>query len=162
MAEEPETTLFPPYKELMKVAEHWEYGSFHSHEEIAAILGIEYGTRDYYSSVNWVSDEMAFIGKRIQCVYDKGYRVLFPAEYPEAAYTDTKRAGRVLKTGIDKLHHAPTKDMDHGTQKKVENIGVNLARTYVTLVSTATEVKHIAGIERGQKMLGKAASGKVN
>lgn len=150
--------LFPPYKELIKVSKDWEYGSFHTHEEIAGVLGVEYGSKEYYTNMTRVVDEMAYLGKRIRCQRTEGYYVLNPSEYPEAAYDDTKRATRVLKSGLDNVHTSPVQKMDHSTQKRMENIGVHLGRTYVNLVTAATEVKELAGIQRKQKMLAKGAN----
>jgi hypothetical protein len=152
------TTLFPPYRELVRIAQQWEYGSFHTHQEIAGILGIDYGTPDYYQNVSWVLEEMRGLGKRLRCEHTKGYRVLKPGEYPEAAYDDTKRAARVLKNGLDGVHTAPVQKMDQPTQRKMEHIGVHLARTYVSVVNAAAEVKELAGIKRPQKMLSKGAN----
>ena len=157
-----DTILFPIWKELVRVASEWEYGSFHEHLEIALILGVDYGSKEYYASMNIASRELASIGKRVECVYDKGYYVLKPEEYPRAAYEDTKRSATVLKRGINKIHDAPVQKMDHGTQKQIDAITTHMGRTYVHLVSAATEVKELAGIQRKQKMLAKSANGKVN
>jgi hypothetical protein len=157
-----EPILYPLWKELLKAASEWEYGSFHEHREIATIIGIEYGSKDYYSTMTRVGEELATIGKRVKCVYNKGYYVLKPSEYPRAAYEDTKHSANVLKRGINKIHDAPVQKMDHGVRKQIEAITIHMGRTYVNLVSAATEVKEIAGIQRKQKMLAKTANGKVN
>ena len=154
--------LDPPYKELLKVSEGWDSGTFHSGEEFADIMMVEYKSSVYYANVNAAAKELAATGKRIRCVRGKGYYVLLPSEYPDAAYFDTRKAGRALKRGLDNIHSAPVQKMEHATQKKVEAIATHMARTYVTLVTAATEVKEIAGIERKQKMLQKASNGKVN
>jgi len=154
--------LDPPYKELFKVAGEWEYGSFHSHEEIAKIMMLEYGTQDYYANTNAAARDLAAIGKRVRCVHNKGYYVLKPSEYPEAAYHDTRKSGRVLKEGLNNVYSAPLQKMSHQTKQQTEAIATHMARTYVNLVTAATEVKEIAGIERKQKMLSKASHGKVN
>lgn len=155
-----EVILSPEWKELVKVALEWEYGSKHTHKEISAIIGIEYGTREYYHSVNSAADELKSLGKRIRCVYNEGYYVLKPSEYPEAAYLDTKKSANVLKEGLNSVYCAPVSHMDDTTKKRTENIGSFMAKTYVSLVDAASEVKHLAGIKRNQKMLQKAANGK--
>ena len=111
--------------------------------------------------MNSASDALAGVGKRIECVYNKGYYVLKPDEYPRAAYEDTKRSADTLKRGINKIYDAPLQKMEHGTQQKIEAITTHMGRTYVHLVSAATEVKELAGIQRKQKMLAKGANGKV-
>ena len=156
------TTLFPVWKELLKIASQWEYGSFHEHLEIAVILGVDYGSDKYYEYMTTVSDKLAGQGKRIECVYNKGYYVLKPDEYPRAAYEDTKRSASVLKRGLSTIHDAPVQKMEHGTQRQIDAITTHMGRTYVHLVSAATEVKELAGIQRKQKMLAKNANGKVD
>jgi hypothetical protein len=157
-----DTILFPVWKELLKVASEWEYGSFHEHLDIAIILGVDYGTTKYYEYMKVVSEKLAAQGKRIECVYNKGYYVLKPDEYPRAAYDDTKRSANTLKRGLSNIHDAPIQKMEHGTQKKIDAITTHMGRTYVYLVSAATEVKELAGIQRKQKMLAKSANGKVD
>jgi len=152
--------LFPPWKELVKIASEWEYGSFHEHLEIALILGVDYGSKEYYSAMNSASDELVSIGRRIECVYNKGYYMLNPDEYPRAAYEDVKRSANKLKQGINNSHDAPIQKMEHATQKQMEAITTHLGRTYVQLVTAVTEVKELAGIPRKQKMLAKNANRK--
>lgn len=157
-----DTTLLPPWKELFKISSGWEYGSFHEHLEIAIILGVDYGTPKYYEYMTTVADKLSRVGKRIECIHTKGYRVLLPDEYPKAACDDTDRTSRVLKRGLSKIYDAPTHKMEHDTQKRIDAITTHMGRTYVHLVSAATEVKELAGIQRKQKMLAKSANGKVD
>ena len=158
--ESEDTTLFPPWKELLKIASDWEYGSFHEHLDIAIVLGVDYGTPKYYEYMTTVSNKLSRIGKRIECIHEKGYRVLTPEEYPKAACEDVDRTSRVLKRGINQIYDAPVQKMEHGTQKKIEAITTHMGRTYVHLVSAATEVKELAGIQRKQKMLSASATKK--
>jgi len=150
-----DATLYPPWKELLKA--DWEYGVFHEHLELAIILGVDYGTPKYYEHMATVADKLSRIGKRIECIHGKGYRVLMPDEYPKAAYDDTDRTSRVLKRGLTKIHDAPVHKMDHDTIKRIDAITTHMGRTYVNLVSAVNEAKELAGIQRKQKML-KAAS----
>lgn len=158
--DEPKTVLFPVWKELVKAACEWEYGSAHSHEEISQILGIKYGTKEYYDSVSAAKDELAELGHRIMNVRDEGYYKLAVSEYPEAAYNDTKKSVRTLKTGLNNVMNAPTKAMDDRNKRRTENITVFMGKTYVSLVSSASEIKELAGIKRPQRMLTKAAGKK--
>ena len=157
-----ETILLPLWKELFRVAQNWEYGSTHEHEEIARILGVEYGSTEYYGNVNTACDQLAQVGKRLRCVHNVGYYVLKPSEYPLAAYDDTHKSGRVLKKGLDNVYNAPTRKMDDPTKQRIESIGVHMAKTYVNLVSATNEVKELAGIQRKQKMLEKHSNEKAN
>lgn len=157
-----EPVLLPLWKELFRVAQDWEYGSTHTHKEIARILGIEYGGTDYYGNVNSAFEQLANIGKRLRCVHNTGYYVLKPSEYPLAAYDDTHKSGRILKRGLDNIHNAPVQKMDNSTKQRIEAIGTHMARTYVNLVTATNEVKELAGISRKQKMLAKHSNGKVD
>lgn len=161
--EHKETVLFPPWKELVKTAmQDWVPGSNHSHDEVAAILGVDYPSSKYYQFTDRAFKTTTRNGKRIINVHDVGYYVLLPSEYPEAAYEDVHRAGKAARVAHEHVVTAPTKNMDDTTKKRMENIGVWTGRAYSSMVSVAHEIKELAGIERGQKMLEKGAKGKVD
>lgn len=159
-AENEETVLTPPWKQLVKVASDWEYYSKHTHEEIAEILGVKYGTQDYYANVNAANSVLTECGKRLKNIHDKGYRVLHPVEQtPEVVY-DVRGVMRKFRGALQNLNNVPVKELDD-TQKGIhERTGMSLGRTYSTLASGYNEAAQIVGIARPQKALKAADKGR--
>lgn len=151
--------LTPPWKQLVKVASEWEYGSKHTHEEISDILGVKYGTPDYYANVNAANSVMTECGKRLKNIHDQGYRVLLPTEQtPEVVY-DVRGVMRKFRCSLQNLNSVPVKDLDETSKGIHERTGMSLGRTYSTLASGYNEAAQIVGIARPQKAL-KAADNK--
>ena len=75
--------LFPVWKELYEQAKAWEYGSFHSHKEILAILRRR-GPCDmkYYAAVKRAARDLRRVNlKQLVNVSSKGYRVIEAKEH---------------------------------------------------------------------------------
>lgn len=155
-----EPILFPKWRELVKVASGWEYGSVHTHEEIAGIIQCEYGTPEYYQTVNTAIDKLTHeFQKRLKNVRDEGYRVLNPAEHITEAVWDARRGVKHIYDGIRNLNVAPTRDMSDDEVKRCERTQVYLGRVASAASDGVTQAAQIAGINRNQKML---AKGKEN
>lgn len=160
MIDSEQPILEPPWKELAKVASGWEYGSKHSHEEIAAIMRIAYGTLEYYQQVNRAIEELISEGKRIVNMRSTGYRVLMPNEHIVFAVYDAKKGTLKIKEGISNLDDAPVNIMTDNERRKCEGARSALASTYVKSVDGVTQAAQIAGIKRNQRMLSSGNSQK--
>jgi len=89
-----ETMLFPTWKELVKIArEQWEYGSFHSHTEIAAIMDVEPPPegKKYYGYVENARNELIRHGKLLDTIVGKGYVVVEVHRHDEATFEDVDK-----------------------------------------------------------------------
>lgn len=104
--------LFPPWKELVKIAVNWDYGSPHTHKEIAAILSVEQQTSNYYSLVTRANKELTIHSKLLQNIQDFGYLVVNPNDYPEASQGRMDKAIRHVKVAELVSTYAPTELMD--------------------------------------------------
>lgn len=160
MSSEDAPILDPPWKELVKVASEWDYGSMHTHGEISGIIRLPYGDIHYYSEVNRAAKELLVLGKRIQCVYNKGYKVLKPSEYPKTIFEDTKSVFLKMKDVHADSLSAPVKEMDDLAKQRTENLQSHTGQAVVTLATVVNTAHAIAGIERKQHMIAKAAKGK--
>ena len=81
MSENPITKL-PEWRELYDVAQTWEYGSVHSHVDVAAIMKIKPLAPHYYTQVGRCRVELRRQVKR--CLVSErsiGYRVALPNEH---------------------------------------------------------------------------------
>jgi hypothetical protein len=152
--------LDPPWKELVKIASGWDYGSVHPHQEIAAILGVAYPSIDYYENVIRASTDLLVIGKRIVNIYNEGYKVLKPEEQTPEAVRDAGDIIRKLRQPISALNHVPTHILDETHKSINERAAHAISNVYVKAVSNYQEAAQIAGIHRKQKMLLTATKGK--
>ena len=109
--------LFPPWKELIKIALQWAYGSMHTHMEIATILGMQPKTTEYYHRVSRANEELLMASKMLRNVIGKGYEVVNPNDYPETSQSQMDKALRHTKTAELIGTYAPTELMDDHHKK---------------------------------------------
>src|SRR5271157_160315 len=112
------TKLFPVWKELVKVADTWEYGTFHSHDEIAEIIGVDAQTPKYYGVVNKAKSALIERRKLLETHIDKGYFVTEVNRYNEVTFVDIKKSKMFLERSVFKSQFAPVELMDETTKKK--------------------------------------------
>ena len=113
-----ETMLFPTWKELVKVAQTWEYGSFHSHVEIAGIMNVEPQSSKYYGHVQEARDKLILHGKLLDKIIGKGYVVVEVHRHDEATFEDVDKSVKYFKLSVMKSQFAPVELMDKGTRDK--------------------------------------------
>lgn len=118
--EKNEIKLFPVWKELVKVANTWEYGTFHSHEEIADIMGISYENQysKYIANIQKAKKALIEHRKLLETHVDKGYFVTEINRYNEVTFEDIRKSQRYLELSILKSTYAPIELMDDQTRKK--------------------------------------------
>src|SRR5271157_612998 len=97
------TKLFPEWKELVKVAETWEYGTFHSHDEIAEIIGVDAQTPKYYGIVAKAKSALIERRKLLGTRFDKGYFVIEIKQFDEEIVVDIKKSKTILERGLKKM-----------------------------------------------------------
>lgn len=110
--------LFPLWKELVKVADTWDYGTFHSHDEIAEILEVEPKTSKYYGHVQKAREVLIEHRKLLETYVNQGYLVVEVDRYNDVTLEDLKRSKRYLELSILKSNYAPTELMDEHTRKR--------------------------------------------
>lgn len=111
------TILFPPWKELIKIALRWDYGSMHTHMEIATILTVQPKTTEYYHMVSRANEELLMASKMLRNVIGKGYEVANPNDYPETSQSQMDKALRHTKAAEIICTYAPTELMDDHHKK---------------------------------------------
>jgi len=111
------TKLYPPFRELLKVAQQWAYGSFHSHDEIAEILGIAKGTSAYYSAIRYADDGLLRFGKKLEVVIGKGYVVINPDEFIAASNKKVKKSEDFYRRGYMIAVMSPRNKMSAGVRQ---------------------------------------------
>ena len=107
-----QTILYPTWRELVKVAVNWDYGSLHSHSEIADILSVEKQNSEYYRLVVRANKELITHSKLLQNVLGTGYAVVNPNDYPEASQGRMDKALRHVRVAELISTYAPPELMD--------------------------------------------------
>lgn len=145
MSEVKETVeLFPAWKELLRIADTWEYGSFHSHEELSAILGVPVGT-NYYQLIKRVDHDLLLRGKHFENVPKRGYVLINPNEFVRSSNGQIKKSTRYARNALIISQVAPRDKMDAQTRKRTEEHTVGLSRVVSLL---ASETKPLFEIEQ--------------
>jgi hypothetical protein len=105
------TSLFPVWKQLVKVASAWEYGTLHTHTEIADVINLDAQTNKYYQTVSSANIELTLTGKRLAIVQGEGYMVVKPGEYPEDSRKQKDKGLRHYKIAAMVTGCAPVERM---------------------------------------------------
>lgn len=135
------TRLFPVWKELVEVANSWEYGTFHSHEEIADILGVDAQSQKYYGYIQKAREKLIERGKLLETHVSKGYFVTEVTRYNEVTYEDIKKSRKFLEISVLKSQFAPIGEMDEQTKRKhdvflVKQVGLlNMSTPFYTEIT---------------------------
>jgi len=114
--------LYPAWKQLLKVAKTWEYGTVHKHSEILAIVGMPHKTVAYYNSVGRANADLADLGKFLICLKGVGYVVVNPDDYPEAVLNLTSQVYRKMRKIVLVVEGAPIDLMTTESVQKIRNM----------------------------------------
>lgn len=70
----------PEWKQLVEYAKDWEYGSTHTHQECANIMGLEYPSNRYRSMIQHVKTVLLMDHQKLlRASPGEGYRVVLPS-----------------------------------------------------------------------------------
>ena len=141
--------LFPVWKELVRVADTWEYGTFHTHEEIAGILGVEAQTSLYYGHVQKARESLIERRKLLETYVNQGYLVVEVDRYNDVTLNDLKKSKRFLELSLLKSSYAPVELMDEQTKKRHDQFLVKQVGLLNMTAPVYTEItKIVAPIPR--------------
>lgn len=139
----------PAWKELLEWVKLWEYGEQHSHSEIAEILGIGYGTRDYYRQVTLCNRELVpTYRKYLKNRQGEGYEVIHPRQQDRESSRLVEHGRRKINWGVEVSVHTNTALL---TQQENQEHAEYLARAAVVkavLTDGTRELKVLAGRAR--------------
>jgi hypothetical protein len=121
--------LYPSWKQLLKIASAWEYGTFHEHSEIADILHMKGQTNKYYQAVSSANADLTLCGKRLDIIQGKGYMVVEPGKYVEVSQQQKDRGLRHYKiatfiTGSAPVDKMTEKEKSIHDQHHIQNASV--------------------------------------
>lgn len=133
-----------PHVLLAEAAENWPEDSFHSHAEIAAILGIAANTSKYYSVVTQA--RKILLRRRILWVMikDAGYRVAMPDEFTNAVQGNIIGAARRMRRAVNIDDAAPVERMSDEGKKRHINLSDRLRVHAAMMQGVVKEVRQLA------------------
>jgi hypothetical protein len=121
-----ELKLYPPSRELARVAEGWTYGSTHTHSEIAEILGIPQQENTYYQAVSDANEILLPKSKMIRNVRGVGYLVVNPDSYEDVSYDRVKKSKEYLLRACEIAQYAPREEMTPEDRARFDRYVVGL------------------------------------
>jgi hypothetical protein len=130
---EEEFDLYPAWKQLLKVAKTWDYGSVHKHDEVSAIISEKHKTLKYYNAVGRANIELADMGRFLINLKSVGYMVVNPDEYPEAVLSLTNAVYRKMKRVVRVVEGAPVELMTPESVGKIRTMS-DRAKTALAMV----------------------------
>lgn len=143
------TKLYPVWKELVKAADEWEYGTFHPHSELADILGVEPQTSKYFGYIAKARLQLITHGKLLECHVSKGYHVTEVNRYNEVTFNDIEKSRKYLSLSMLKNQFAPVERMTEQEKLKHDTFVVKTAGLWNMNETVYTEiVKVIAPIPK--------------
>lgn len=130
-------SLFPSWKQLVNEANQWDYGSFHTHEEIAEILGFDVKTSRYYQAVKRADIELLTSGRHLEVIQNKGYYLINPDEFVRSSNNKVKKSARFFRHGILLSQHAPRDKMNPSVRKNTDDHTIAISRAYSLMTREA-------------------------
>jgi hypothetical protein len=132
---------YPEWKELVKHAITWDYGTVHSHQEISSIMLLKPFTRKYYTMVSRASKELRDYGKVIVSLPKQGYKVIAPDEYVGHAIKYVEAGSKRIKTAHSILDCAPVDKMTVPGRTRFNMVYDRMAAFYAFMQGGVKELK---------------------
>jgi len=139
-----ELKLFPPSRELAKVAKEWAYGSTHQHSEIADILQTPQQENLYYQYVADANEILIPLGKLIKNVRGIGYLVIKPDDYRGASFDRVKKSKDFLMRACEIAQHAPVSEMTAEEQIRFDRYLIGLGSRAALFMREFDSIKSIS------------------
>lgn len=109
-------------KNIVSKIQSMDYGDTIPHQNLAADLGVEYGSTDYSFAVSRIKHECLEHGKMLENVFKIGYRITAPDDYSGRALRQYKQGARRISRGQKILDYAPTEKMSQDGLTQYRNI----------------------------------------
>ena len=138
---------YPEWKQFYHIAKDWEYGSFHSHEECAKIIGIAIGTK-YYQQIQKANDLLRVEkNKHLKTCQKKGYEVILPKNHVTESSSRIRKTLKHFKKGMEIAVHTNTEALTEDENRK---LGDYLQRAGQFKSLCETNVRKLSKIAGGE------------
>lgn len=115
---------------LSEEIEKLNYGDIVLHSQISSIIGEEYPSNKYTSTIAKAKKLLLKKGICLESITGDGYRVLEPDNFVNQSLKHYKRGFNEMKKGYDTLEYAPTKNMTQEgreTYRRVHDRAITLS-----------------------------------
>lgn len=140
-----EPITLPLWKHLAVVAEQWERGDIHTHNEIASIIGVPYMegryiNKDYSEAITGVQGYLIPLGKKLINVNGVGYYVGVADEYPRYVREEQTKALETWRRSLHLGAHAPRHLMSDPQKELLDRQLATTSRLFCNNVDALNEL----------------------
>jgi hypothetical protein len=139
-----EVVRLPEYTELIPIAEGWEYGTIHTHDEISDIMKLSPKTAKYYGMVGRANKKLMQGGKMLVNVKEKGYQVVNPDDYTDKSLEKFKQGANKIRQAHIIVDYAPVTKMSETGLKRYRNYADRLGIARAIMEGSYKEVSILA------------------
>ena len=132
--------LYPLWKELYDMYKDVDYGSLITYKSLNDCIGIDVLKHRYI--VDRFKKEMLRSSDRaLECVRQKGYRIVQPNEHGRLVCREIKRAERRTRQGVEYALHVPFEMLDDRERAQLTLIANRIQNVHASLVGESKSVR---------------------
>ena len=133
---------YPLWKELYEKYKDADYGSFMSYREISNCINLDIKEKRYIFE-RFKKEMLRSQDKALECVRDKGYRIVQPNEHTRLASREIKRAERRTRQGVEYALHVPFNMLDDREKAQLTLVANRIQNVHASLIGESKSIKSI-------------------
>jgi hypothetical protein len=111
----------------VNVASSWNYGSIHSHDEIAKLMHLDKNSNRYKSMISRANQKLTGFGKRLENIKGEGYKVVEPDRYTDISLNKFQQGVKRIRDSYSISEHAPIDKMTEEGRKRFRSYNERLS-----------------------------------
>lgn len=135
--------FFPLWKELYDTFKDAEYGAFISYNDISSCIDINIKEKRYIFE-RFKREMLRSQDKALECVRDKGYRIVLPNEHTRLASREIKRAERRTRQGVEYALHVPFDMLNDRERAQLTLVANRIQNVHASLIGESKSIRSIA------------------
>ena len=116
------------------------YGDIIYHQEIAEVIGSQYGTYQYRSIVNSARKKLLEAGRMIDCIRKSGYKIVEPDNYTDSSVKEVVAGARRIDRGAKIMRHAPVNEMSQAGLESYNKVNDRLHILQAAIAGSKVEI----------------------
>lgn len=121
-----------------------DYGTVIFHQEIANLLGVQYGSQQYSSIVQRAKKKLLEAGKMIDCVRKTGYEIIMPDNYTNSAVKALSDGAKKIDKGGKIMGNAPVQKMSPAGLESYNLVNDRLHLVRAAIAGAVVEVNMLS------------------
>lgn len=121
-----------------------DYGTIIYHQEIANLLGVQYGSHQYSSIVQRAKKKLLEAGKMIDCVRKTGYEIIMPDNYTNCAVKSLSDGAKKIDKGSKIMDSAPVQKMSSAGLESYNLVNDRLHLVRAAIAGAVVEVNMLS------------------